>query len=70
MHKWPPAVINHMVWRQRELEEMHAAAKVKYRQRGICQFVCLVARSSGATCIGMWRAAIWTWPSCGGAQCR
>ena len=22
MHKWPPAVINHMVWRQRELEEM------------------------------------------------
>ena len=32
MHKWPPAVINHMVWRQRELEEMRAAAKVKYRQ--------------------------------------
>ena len=30
MHKWPPAVINHMVWRQRELEEMRAAAKVKY----------------------------------------
>ena len=32
MHKWPPAVINHMVWRQRELEEMRAAAKVKYQQ--------------------------------------
>ena len=32
MHKWPPAVINHIVWRQRELEEMRAAAKVKYRQ--------------------------------------
>ena len=33
MHKWPPAVINHMMWRQRELEEMHKAAKVKYRQK-------------------------------------
>ena len=32
MHKWPAAVINHMVWRQRELEEMRAAAKVKYQQ--------------------------------------
>ena len=33
MHKWPPAVINHMMWRQRELEEMRKAAKVKYRQK-------------------------------------
>ena len=33
MHKWPPAVINHMMWRQRELEEMCKAAKVKYRQK-------------------------------------
>ena len=32
MHKWPPAVINHMMWRQRELDEMRKAAKVKYRQ--------------------------------------
>ena len=40
MHKWPPAVINHMVWRQRELEEMSAAAKVKYRRShpSICTF--------------------------------
>ena len=40
MHKWPPAVINHMVWRQRELEEMRAAAKVKYQQShpSICTF--------------------------------
>ena len=22
------------------------------------------------TCIGTWRVFIWTWPSCGGAQCR
>ena len=33
MHKWLPAVINHMMWRQRELEEMHKAAKVKYQQK-------------------------------------
>ena len=33
MHKWPPAVINHMMWRQRELEEMRRAAKVKHRQK-------------------------------------
>ena len=32
MHKWPPAVLNHMMWRQRELEEMSRAAKIKYRQ--------------------------------------
>ena len=32
IHKWPPAVINHMGWWQRELEAMRAAAKVKYRQ--------------------------------------
>ena len=31
MHKWPPGVINHMMWRQRELEEMRKAAKIKYR---------------------------------------
>ena len=31
MHKWPPVVINQMMWRQRELEEMRKAAKVKYR---------------------------------------
>ena len=33
MHKWPPAVINHMMWRQRELEEMRKVVKVKYRQK-------------------------------------
>ena len=33
MHKWSPAVINHMMWRQRELEEMRRVAKVKYRQK-------------------------------------
>ena len=33
IHKWPPAVINHMMWRQRELEQMHKVAKMKYRQK-------------------------------------
>ena len=33
IHKWPPAVINHMMWRQRELEQMRKAAKIKYRQK-------------------------------------
>ena len=33
IHKWPPAVINHMMWRQRELEQMRKAAKREYRQK-------------------------------------
>ena len=39
-HKWPPAVINHMRWRQRELEEMRKAAKVQYRKKqpAPCEF--------------------------------
>ena len=32
MHKWPPAVINHMMWWQRKLEEMCRATKIKFRQ--------------------------------------
>ena len=27
MHKWPPAVINHMVWRQRELKQMRGGGQ-------------------------------------------
>ena len=33
IHKWPPAVINHMMWRQRELEQMRKVAKIKFRQK-------------------------------------
>ena len=33
IHKWPPAVINDMMWRQRELEQMRKAAKMKYGQK-------------------------------------
>ena len=30
--QWPPAVLSHMGWHQKELEEMRAAAKVKFRR--------------------------------------
>ena len=33
IHKWPPAVINHMTWRQRELEQRRKASKREYRQK-------------------------------------
>ena len=33
IHKWPPAVINHMMWRQRELEQMRKVAKIMFRQK-------------------------------------
>ena len=33
IHKWPPAVIIHNMWRQQELEQMCKAAKGKYRQK-------------------------------------
>ena len=39
-HKWPPAVINRMRWRQPELEEMCKAARVQYRKKqpAPCEF--------------------------------
>ena len=33
IHRWPPAVINHMTWRQREIELMCKNARIKYRQK-------------------------------------
>ena len=33
IHKWPPAVINHMTWRKREIELMRKVAKVQFRQK-------------------------------------
>ena len=38
--QWPQAVLSHMVWRQKELEEMRSAAKVKFRQSrpSCCEF--------------------------------
>ena len=39
-HKWPLALINHMRWRQPELEEMRKAARVQYRKKqpAPCEF--------------------------------
>ena len=38
--QWPLAVLSHMGWRQKELEEMRSAAKVKFRQSrpSCCEF--------------------------------
>ena len=38
--QWPPAVLSHMGWRQKELEEMRSAANVKFRQSrpSCCEF--------------------------------
>ena len=38
--QWPPAVLSHMGWRQKELEEMRSEAKVKFRQSrpSCCEF--------------------------------
>ena len=39
--QWPPAAINHMGWRQLELEQMRAAAKKQFRQsRASCCTFC------------------------------
>ena len=65
--QWPPAVLSHMGWRQQELEEMRSAAKQRFRQSRPSSCVYC---GSLIKCIGTWRAFIWTWPSCGGAQCR
>ena len=29
IHRWPPAVINHMMWRQREIERMRSVVKTE-----------------------------------------
>ena len=38
--QWPPAVLSHMGWHQKELEEMRLAAKVRFRQSrpSCCEF--------------------------------
>ena len=43
---WPPAVINHMRWRQPELEEMRRAARVQYRKKqpAPCDFCGILIR--------------------------
>ena len=60
--QWPPAVLSHMGWRQKELEEMRSAAKVKFRQSRPSYCGSLIKSDM------YWH--ICTWPSCGGARCR
>ena len=45
-HKWPPTVINHMWWRQPELEEMKKASRVQYRKKqpAPCEFCVILIR--------------------------
>ena len=40
IHRWPPAVINHMTWRQREIELMWKMARMKFRHQNMttCSF--------------------------------
>ena len=40
IHRWPPAVINHMTWRQREIELMRKMARMKFRLQNMmpCTF--------------------------------
>ena len=51
IQQWPPAVINHMGWRQRELEDMHAAARIRYRQSAYYLLYVLRDSHQVATCI-------------------
>ena len=40
IHRWPPAAINHMTWRQREIELMRKTARMKFRPKNMtpCTF--------------------------------
>ena len=40
IHRWPPAVINHMTWRQREIEGMRSVVKTECKQNSLkpCTF--------------------------------
>ena len=35
IHRWPPAVINHMTWRQREIEQMRSVAKTELKDNSM-----------------------------------
>ena len=47
IHRWPPAVINHMTWRQREIELMRKVAKTEFRQKHLmpCTFCGTIIKS-------------------------
>ena len=35
IHRWPPAVINHMTWRQREIERMRSVARTELKDNSM-----------------------------------
>ena len=37
IHRWSAAVINHMTWRQREMELMRKVARMKFRHNNMKQ---------------------------------
>ena len=56
-------MINHMMWRQRELEQMRKAAKLKYRQKhpAPCTFCGTIIKCNmyrHAICTPLWRCPI------------
>ena len=55
IQKWPPAVINHMMWRQRELEHLWLKGSL---DRNIPRLARFAAQSLRMVCIDMWLAAI------------
>ena len=40
IHRWPPVVVNHMTWRQREIERLRSVAKTELKHNGMkpCTF--------------------------------
>ena len=47
IHRWPTAVINHMTWRQREIELMRKVAKPEFRRKHLmpCTFCGIIIKS-------------------------
>ena len=70
IHKWPPAVINHMTWRQREIKRMRSVAKTELKHNSMkpCTFCGASIKISMYRHVA--RCHIGGWRSFGAAQCR
>ena len=69
IHRWPPAVIIHMTWRQWEIKRMRSVVTTECKQNNLRQ--CTFCRASINT--DMYRhvaRAICSWRSCGVSPCR
>ena len=40
IHRWPPAVINHMTWLHREIKLMRKMARMKFRHQNMTPCTC------------------------------